>query len=243
MKTHKHSFEIQRDIKVFGTVYDVAPAVAVLIIVHDVFEHRFLYQPLIEKINSQQIAVVSYDLRGHHNTLEDKTVGHFSEEGLLGDLLEVILMTQREYQNIPITLMGGRISSWLINKVLPLVEVDRIIVADIVEPPKLLRLRKLVSSLFPKRQKSPFTKNNAQSGDPYVGRPLSNAGYRAVCSLLLSEPVSINYPLIVLMLGESQESELLTARKEYYQQCGLYDVSILLDQDASFENIVSFIIH
>ena len=248
MVTHKQSFELNKDIDIYGTIYDVSSAVAVLILVHDFLEHRFLYQDIIKAFNEQQIVVISYDLRGHHNSLEKELSGHFKADDLKDDLIDVIKMSQQEYPNLPLTLMGGKLSGWLINSILHDIEVSNIIIADINIEPKFIKLRQLISSFLPKRWKSVFVKeslieNQEDDKDPFIGKNLTNQGYQAICELMLTPPQSVEYPVSILVMCQNIRRELVEKRRDYYHACNIYDIHVLFDENASFDKLVSFIIH
>lgn len=249
MKTSKQPFEFAMTNakgKIYGTIYDVSPSIGVIILVHDVFEHRFQYEPIIEALNAEQFTVVTYNLRGHHLSLENGLVGHFDREGLVSDLRQVISKAQLDYPNSPLILMGGKISGWLINQVLSDVAIDKVILVGPMETPKLLPIKRWVLRLLPKRsqstigQKLIFKQTEFDTSDPFVGRELTNEGYVAVCDLFLSEPIHVLNPLSILLIGNYEDERALIEMKVYYQKSGCYDCQIAIGEKLSLTKIIEF---
>lgn len=246
MKIVKRSFEINENPKVYGTIYEATPCVGVLILIHDVFEHRFQYEPLIKELNNHQITVITYDLRGHHHSLQDGVIGHFSAEGLIGDLLEVIQLAQKRYPDISLSLMGGKVSGWLINSVLSIADVSKVVIADTIEKPRYLRLKAQILSLLNAKKTSKLghkwilnDEHLEVSDDPFLNRELTNGSYVAVCDLFQQVARPVHHPVSVLLLVDEQQSQDLQL---YYYSCGIYSIEHLGSDDISMQKIIRFIV-
>lgn len=113
LKGMKHHFELRENIHspiLYGTSYEPASVVGVVLFIHDVNENRFRYEKVAKYFNERHLAFVTYDLRGHHKSLIDDKKGHFGDdegaELLLSDALDVLDYMKNRYYHVPFILMG-----------------------------------------------------------------------------------------------------------------------------------------
>lgn len=92
-------------VELFGKEWSVAQPKAVVILVHGMGEHCERYTPLAQFLNQHNIALASYDQRGHGKTAGKR--GHTpSVQKLYEDLDIFIDNIKAKYPNIPLFLYG-----------------------------------------------------------------------------------------------------------------------------------------
>ncbi len=106
------------------TIYnwDCEKPKAIVHIVHGMSEHAGRYDHFAQWLNSQNISVVSSDLRGHGKTAgELKNVGHFAtRNGWDKVCKDIILITEQiieKHPNLPIIFLGHSMGSFLVRKI------------------------------------------------------------------------------------------------------------------------------
>lgn len=95
---------------------------AIVHIVHGMSEHAARYDDFAQWLNTQNIAVVSSDLRGHGKTAgELKNVGHFAtRNGWEKVCKDIILITEsliEKHPDLPIIFLGHSMGSFLVRKI------------------------------------------------------------------------------------------------------------------------------
>ncbi len=125
--------------KVYGTIYEPETVVGSLILVHDLHEHRQRYQRLIRYYYDLGIAVLSYDLRGSRTSLIHQKEGNLgSKEELLDDLEKMIKLLKKQYELLPLTVLGigfGANLSLVLGKEKPEL-IDRLVLVSPVAKPR-----------------------------------------------------------------------------------------------------------
>lgn len=153
-------------------------AKAVVALVHGFFEHIDRYQHVADYLNQHDIALVSYDQRGHGKSSGKR--GHVRHyEWLLEDVDRLLKETQEAFAGVPIFLYGHSwggniVSNYLLKK-------DTSSLAGAVlsspwlrlafEPPKVqLAMGRLVSKLFPGFSQKSSVDIKELSTDENVGK-------------------------------------------------------------------------
>ena len=96
----------------------------IVIIVHGMAEHCERYNHIAKELNTENCLVVSYNQQGHgpehDNTIQNNlnhSLGHLpphSWNSLLTDLDHVIQQIKKDYPDIPITLLGHSMGSFIV---------------------------------------------------------------------------------------------------------------------------------
>lgn len=248
MKKLSQPFELDGDTIVYGTIYEVSPCVGVVILSHDVHEHRFQYLPLIEAFNERGLSVITYDLRGHHQSVQDGIPGHFDKDNLKQDLLKVFNISHQYFPGTNITLMGGKITSWLIYHVLEDIEIASVIMVAPYKRSRSDSIKQLMLKLLPSRSK--FLMNHLWSGeestssdDPFAGRPLTHKATHDALELTKPKTHTIVYPLRILLMGQQEDEQLLENMRQHLHNANLYDIHLLTNDSTSIDNVVQFILN
>ncbi|MBG15923.1 MAG: alpha/beta hydrolase [Crocinitomicaceae bacterium] len=95
---------------------------AIVHIIHGMSEHAARYDHFATWLNSNNISVISSDLRGHGKTAgELKNVGHFAtRNGWEKVCKDIVLITEdiiKKYPNLPIIFLGHSMGSFLLRKI------------------------------------------------------------------------------------------------------------------------------
>lgn len=129
---------------------------AILCIVHGFGEHQERYTHIIDAMNSESIAVFTFDLRGHGKS-EGKR-GHAKKYSyLIEDVEELLMHARREFNEAPIILMGHSfgghiVANFLLKKITS--EVTAAIISSpwlklAFEPPAFkVKLAKIMAGIY-----------------------------------------------------------------------------------------------
>lgn len=209
-------FELRNSIHdpiLHGTFYEPESAGGVVLFIHDMDENRFRYEKLANYYNSRQLVFVSYDLRGHHQSLVDRQKGHFGDDQgaslLLQDVVDVLGLIKERYPNQKILILGNGLGAHLALLTLDYVP-DAFDQVVLVNPPSAPKGAKaLVNWLSLKTYRSPKKFSDAYyrylmpigiekydhltydqkalecyMKDPFCGRRLTTRAIRDVVSIL-----------------------------------------------------------
>lgn len=90
----------------------------ILVIVHGMAEYCERYTPLADWLTEANVAVVSLNLRGHGMDCPDTDLGYFADSNgwqrLIDDIHRTIAFASNELPDIPITLYGHSMGSFLV---------------------------------------------------------------------------------------------------------------------------------
>jgi len=91
--------------------------VKVLVIAHGMAEYCERYTPLADYLTEANIAVVALNHRGHGMDCPDEDLGHYADKDgwqkVINDLHQTIEYVEKELKDIPITLMGHSMGSFI----------------------------------------------------------------------------------------------------------------------------------
>lgn len=91
--------------------------VATLVIAHGMAEHSGRYSELARWLNDRQIAVFTYDHRGHGRDCPTDELGHYADEQgwqkVVSDLAQVIRHARERHPRHPLTLLGHSMGSFI----------------------------------------------------------------------------------------------------------------------------------
>lgn len=94
-----------------------APLKAVVLIAHGMAEHSGRYQQLAETFCDKGYGVYAPDLRGHGQTAENGTLGHFADDDgwckVVSDLASLNQYIGQQHPGVPIILLGHSMGSYL----------------------------------------------------------------------------------------------------------------------------------
>lgn len=101
----------------------------VLHIIHGMTEHIGRYEKLAEKMTSEGIMVVGFDLRGHGKNDGDKRCASFGENGWQASLEDIHIfyeLIKQQYSDLPYYILGFSLGSFLLREYLNIYSYDRI---------------------------------------------------------------------------------------------------------------------
>ncbi len=132
--------------KVHATLYEPKTVVRTLVFVHDLYEHRMRYHPLLTFLTDVGVAVLTYDLRGYRNSLLDHREGFLgSRQDLYSDLEQMVNFMNQRYDGLNTLVMGvgfGALLAMNHLKRLPQ-SVDRLVLVSPVVSPRFRTLKAL----------------------------------------------------------------------------------------------------
>ncbi|MFJ2712248.1 lysophospholipase [Pseudomonas sp. NPDC087346] len=94
-----------------------APLKAVILLAHGMAEHSARYARLAEEFCAQGYGVYAPDLRGHGQTADHGTLGHFADDDgwckVVGDLASLNQHIGQQHPGVPIILLGHSMGSYI----------------------------------------------------------------------------------------------------------------------------------
>ncbi len=101
------------------------PATKLLLLIHGAVEHAKRYEEFAERLNKEGYLVIAPDHRGHGLTAKES--GEFSHFGnkdgfmrVIGDLEEILDSIKKEYPNLPRSIFGHSLGSFMTRKLISL---------------------------------------------------------------------------------------------------------------------------
>ena len=149
----EHHFELRESIHspiLYGTSYESTNVNGVVLFIHDVNENRFRYEDLASFFNDRHLAFVTYDLRGHHQSLINDKKGHFGDDHgsnlLINDALEVLGYIKNRFGDVPYLLMGHGFGAHLAKLVFDYNpnQFEQLILVNPLSLPKMSKVRHAV---------------------------------------------------------------------------------------------------
>jgi alpha-beta hydrolase superfamily lysophospholipase len=94
-----------------------APLKAVILLAHGMAEHSARYARLAEQFCAHDYGVYAPDLRGHGQTADQGTLGHFADDDgwckVVGDLASLNQHIGQQHPDVPIILLGHSMGSYI----------------------------------------------------------------------------------------------------------------------------------
>ncbi|MEO9587440.1 MAG: alpha/beta fold hydrolase, partial [Marinobacter sp.] len=90
---------------------------AVLVIAHGMAEHAARYQPLALWLNQQGVSVIAIQHRGHGPHCPETDLGHYADhkgwQKVVDDLQQVVVHARKQHPDLPLTLFGHSMGSFI----------------------------------------------------------------------------------------------------------------------------------
>ena len=99
--------------------YSVAKPDAIIICVHGMAEHQKRYQRLAEFLNEHNLTTITYDHRGHGESLLNEGLGYLGKKGfnkMVDDLDTIVEEQLTKYPNKKIFLLGHSMGSFVVQR-------------------------------------------------------------------------------------------------------------------------------
>ncbi|MBW4934646.1 alpha/beta fold hydrolase [Marinobacter sp. F4206] len=117
MQEHPLTLTSRDDHQITGTVFEPEHPSSVLVIAHGMAEHAGRYTEFAHWLCARQVAVVTYDHRGHGPNCPKSRLGHYSDdngwEKVTDDLYRVLLHTRDHFPGLPLALLGHSMGSFI----------------------------------------------------------------------------------------------------------------------------------
>ena len=108
--------------QITGTLFQPEVPRACLVISHGMAEHGNRYGELARWLGQHQIAVISYHHRGHGPDCGPDDLGHYADSQgwakVVGDLELVVAHARATFPELPLSLLGHSMGSYLAQSVL-----------------------------------------------------------------------------------------------------------------------------
>lgn len=95
---------VSDDLRLFARLWEAPSGDAIVISVHGMTEHSGRYEALATSFTSRGFHFLSYDQRGHGNSVEDKERGHLAPgdwQRMQQDLAEIVQFATSKWKNMP----------------------------------------------------------------------------------------------------------------------------------------------
>ncbi|MBW7471349.1 alpha/beta fold hydrolase [Marinobacter sp. M216] len=117
MQEHPLTLTSRDDHLITGTVFRPEHPASVLVIAHGMAEHAGRYTDFARWLGARQVAVVTYDHRGHGPACPESRRGHYGDrdgwDKVTDDLYRVLRHTRELFPGLPLTLLGHSMGSFI----------------------------------------------------------------------------------------------------------------------------------